>query len=120
MNATKDSITTSVESCALGDWIDNLGELAVRYAWADNPECSWKEICKAWDAGSTQAFAAVYGDGCLCVRPLGEDSFEYRIRGHRTQHDRAWRVRDRWFDLAAANGDIAHLVFQVLAENLDV
>jgi len=47
MNATKDSITTSVESCALGDWIDNLGELAVRYAWADNPECSWKEICNA-------------------------------------------------------------------------
>jgi len=81
---------------------------------------NWKEICKAWDAGSTQAFIAVYGDGALCVRPLGEDGFEYRIRGHRSQHDRAWRGHDRWWDLAAANGDINHRAFQVLAENLDV
>ena len=73
---------------------------------------TWKEVCNAWDAGSTQEFGAVYGDGCLRVRPLGEENFEYRVRGHRTQHDRAWRGRDRWFDLAAANGDINHLLFQ--------
>jgi len=66
---------------------------------------TWDNVCDAWDAGSSQTFEANYGrEGHIKVRPMG-DEFEYMVVNHETQGSKPWARQDRWYRLAAVNGD---------------
>lgn len=75
---------------------------------------TWTQVCESWDNGECTVFQATYGSGWIQVRPLGADNFEYCIYGHTTQHDRDWRPRDDWYNLAAANGDFAGMRYEAM------
>lgn len=76
----------------------------------------WNDVCDLWDSGSPAVVSAPYGDGEICLRPHGAAGFQYKVKGHKTQQDRDWRPCDRWYDIAAANGDFVGMKYKVAKE----
>lgn len=73
----------------------------------------WNQVCDCWDAEwptKQTVFSASYDEGVISVRPT-EGDFEYRLAGCRSQADRDWRPSDRWYSLAAANGDFVGMKY---------
>lgn len=73
---------------------------------------TWEQVCDRWDAEwpKRTEFSASYDGGFISVRPI-EGDFEYRLSGCKSQQDRDWRASDRWYSLAAANGDFAGMKY---------